>query len=213
MGCTSGLPLAAQPRGRNGGDYEMVISGAERRTQNLRSVARLLATFAKQVEVKRALEATDRQPHLDFWRVVYGGLSNLAVIEWCKLFGAVGSNTLHWQRVYADRLGEFRAGLQVATAMDDGAFTAYWREIKIWRDTEFAHFEPDAERPPTWPHFAAALKAADYYYGWVWAELDEGGLSLFPASLTTFRQTIRSDYDNAATLALASTKSLPQREL
>jgi hypothetical protein len=191
----------------------MVRSEPGRRIEDLRSVARLLSIFARQVEVKRALEAADREPHLDFWRVMYGGLSNLGVIEWCKLFGAVGSNRLHWRHVYADREDEFRTGLHAATAMDDAAFTACQREIKRWRDVEFVHFDPDADRPSKWPHFGSALEAADFYYGWVVAELGEQGHYLFPASLTAFRQTVRSDYDKAAALALASTTSLPQRKV
>lgn len=195
------------------GDDEMVVPEKKKRVENLRSVARLLSIFARQVEVKRALEAANGEPHLDFWRVMYGGLSNLGVIEWCKLFGAVGSNRLHWRHVYADREGEFRIGLHAATAMDDVAFTACQREIKRWRDIDFAHFDPDAERPSNYPHFGTALHAADFYYSWVQAELGEQDHYLFPASLTAFRQTVRPDYDNAAALALASTKHLPQRKV
>jgi len=186
---------------------------AEKRVQTLRSVARLLGMFARQVELKRALEATEREPHLDFWRLMYGGLSNLAVIEWCKLFGAVGSNALHWQRVFPDRQHEFRIGLHTTTAMDDAAFSAYWRDIKRWRDTDFAHFDPHATRPRKWPHFDAALAAADYYYSWVVAELDERDHHLFPADLASFRRTVRLGYDEAAVCALTSTRDLRQAKL
>lgn len=189
------------------------MTPAEKRVQTLRSVARLLGMFVRQVEAKRALEAAEREPHLDFWRLMYGGLSNLAVIEWYKLFGAVGSNALHWQNVYADRKDEFRTGLHAATAMDDAAFTAYRNDIKRWRDTDFAHFDPDAPRPPKWPHFGTALAAADYYYSWIVAELDEGDHHLFPANLAIFRRVVRSGYDSAAGLALTSTKHLPQAKL
>ncbi len=182
----------------------------DKRVQTLRSVARLLAIFAKQVELKRALAVADPQPQLEFWRLMHGGLSNLAVIEWCKLFGAKGSNALHWQRVYSDRECEFRTGLRAATAMNDPAFTVYWRNIKSWRDSNFAHFDPDAELPPKWPNFDTAIAAADYYYSWVNVELAKSEFHLHPATLKTFRQTVRSGYDKAAALAVHSTKDLSQ---
>jgi hypothetical protein len=182
---------------------------ASQRVDTLRAVARLLGTFARQVELKRALEATEREPHLDFWRVIYGGLSNLAVIEWCKLFGSDTTNALHWKRVFPDRQEEFRAGLLDALGIGSEAFTRYWADMKQWRDKDFAHHDPHQPRPEKWPHFGIAAEAADYYYDWVVAELNEVDHNMFPASLRDFRQTVRLQFETAAVLALASTKDLP----
>lgn len=183
------------------------------RTNALRQVAHLLGTFARQVELKRALEGADRAPHINFWRLLYGGLSNLAVIEWCKLFGAEGSNDLHWKRLFPDRLDEFRAGLYAALGTDATGFHAYWQEMKRWRDTNYAHHEQGAALPAKWPHFDTALAAAEFYYGWVVAELGEQDFYMFPAELGAYRRAVRAEYDGAAVLALQSTRDLPASKL
>ena len=183
------------------------------RTRSLRKVANLLGNFARQVELKRALENVDGNPQINFWRLLYGGLSNLAVIEWCKLFGAEGSNELHWKRLFPDRIDEFRIGLYAATGTDDSIFQSYWCEIKLWRDKDFAHHEQGALLPPQWPHFEIALKAADFYYKWVIEELDEFAHHMLPRDLNRYRQIVRVEYEGAAVLALAATQNLPPSKL
>lgn len=179
------------------------------RTSALRQVAYQLGTFARQVELKRALESADRAPQINFWRMLYGGLSNLAVIEWCKLFGSEGSNDLHWKRLYPDRLDEFRAGLYAATGTDAAGFQAYWREMKRWRDTNYAHHQQGAALPAKWPQFDIALAAAEYYYDRVVAELGEQQFHLFPSELSSYRRVVRAEYDGAAALALQATRHMP----
>lgn len=140
---------------------------------------------------------------------MYGGLCNLAVIEWCKLCGAEGTNAVHRKRIYQDRQDEFRVGLFDALSTDAAGCGRYWREMKHWRDTDFAHFDPDAQRQPKWPHFEAATLAADYYYGWIVAELNEVNHFMHPPDLAHYRRVVRREFDSAAAIALASTKHLP----
>ena len=180
------------------------------RADSLRRVAYLLGNFARQVELKRALERVDIDPHLNFWRLLYGGLTNLAVIEWCKLFGAEGSNELHWKRLFPDRIEEFREGLFAETGIDAAGFRAYWHEIKLWRDASFAHHEQGATLPPKWPHFDIALQSAEFYYRWVVEELDDAAHYLLPRDLKHYRQIVSAEYESAAVLALAATQNLPK---
>ncbi|HWU78751.1 MAG TPA: hypothetical protein VN158_01640, partial [Caulobacter sp.] len=60
---------------------------SDARLKELREVYHGLGAFARYVQLKRTLAMNDEDPQIDFWRMIYGGLTNLAVIEWCKFFG------------------------------------------------------------------------------------------------------------------------------
>jgi hypothetical protein len=188
----------------------MTPSPAVQRGKTLLATARLLGRFAQLVQVKRALEAADADPQQHMWRILYGGLSNLAAIEWCKAFGANHSNKLHWKRVYTADENGFRAAMLTAVRLTHAEFTDYWAGIKHWRDTDFAHTDPDAEKLPQWPHFEVGLLAADFYYDRVLTELsNDHGVDMLPRDLAHYRTIFDADVSQAAKLALAATATLP----
>jgi len=43
--------------------------------------------LARCIALKRALAAADPDPALNFWRVFTAIMLDMAVLEWCKLFG------------------------------------------------------------------------------------------------------------------------------
>jgi hypothetical protein len=63
------------------------MNGHDRRRQ-LVEAAQVLGILVWNILLKRALHTADRNPRLNFWRVQYGNLMDMAVIDWCKLFGS-----------------------------------------------------------------------------------------------------------------------------
>ena len=59
-----------------------------RRQAQLKDVIDVLVSMARNIQLKRAVTAADPDPTLNFWRVQYGNLLDVAVLDWCKLFGA-----------------------------------------------------------------------------------------------------------------------------
>jgi hypothetical protein len=59
----------------------------------------LLATIVRNIRLRREFSKVCPNPHLNFWRVIYGNCTDTAVQDWCKLSGADGGNneTLHWK--------------------------------------------------------------------------------------------------------------------
>ena len=56
--------------------------------KQLLDVADVLTNLVRNVHLRRELSATRADPHLVFWRLIYGDLSDITVLEWCKLFGS-----------------------------------------------------------------------------------------------------------------------------
>ena len=51
------------------------------------------------IQLRRTLHAVWADPPLNFWRVIYGNLTDMAVLEWCKLFGSDDDQNqpIHWK--------------------------------------------------------------------------------------------------------------------
>ena len=75
-----------------------------RREQLIDHVFRLIH-LTRSVMMKRALTAVDANPHLNFWRLIQGNQLDIAVLEWCKVFGSENEAT-HWKEMkrYRDNL-------------------------------------------------------------------------------------------------------------
>ncbi|MBU67016.1 MAG: hypothetical protein CL858_26760 [Cupriavidus sp.] len=115
--------------------------------------------------LQRALHEVLPHTQLDFWRTQMGATLDLAVIDWCKVFGSRSDDT-HWTRlVPAERHDEIREGLLASLGMDVAAWNNYWDEMKTYRDTNAAHLSlnPGA-RSQYVPRLDAALQACRYYY-------------------------------------------------
>jgi hypothetical protein len=56
--------------------------------KRLSDAVEVLANLVRNIQLRRELSAACAAPHLNFWRVIYGDLSDIAVLEWCKLFGS-----------------------------------------------------------------------------------------------------------------------------
>ncbi|MEO8441757.1 MAG: hypothetical protein ABI547_04675, partial [Betaproteobacteria bacterium] len=68
-------------------------------------VVNIIGSLIRSVHLKRALSRIDPNPDLNFWRVIHGNFLDIAVIEWCKLFGSDDKEhqKAHWKNLVADK--------------------------------------------------------------------------------------------------------------
>jgi hypothetical protein len=65
----------------------------------------ILAAIVRNVHLRRELSKVSAEPALNFWRLIYGNLTDMAVLEWCKLFGSDDSERqpVHWKSIAEDQ--------------------------------------------------------------------------------------------------------------
>ena len=74
------------------------------RKQRLLSVVEVLASMVRTIQLRRTFSAVSPTPTLVMWRVIYGNLTDMAVLEWCKLFGSDDEHNqpIHWKNIASD---------------------------------------------------------------------------------------------------------------
>ena len=67
---------------------------------------------------------------------------DMAALEWCKLLGADDEDhqLVHWKNVFTDE-AVFRAELLAHLGTDLPTWTAYWQQLKGYRDQHVAHLD------------------------------------------------------------------------
>jgi hypothetical protein len=120
----------------------------ERRIQ-LRRVVQLCCSFGRNLTFYRVGQSIagrylleERAPSSSFWRQANSNFLDLAVLEWCKLFGD-HNGQYHWRRVASDPL-EFKTGLQQHLGARAGELTASITAMRRYRDKFVAHLDEDA---------------------------------------------------------------------
>jgi hypothetical protein len=73
------------------------------RQQQLTDIVQTLASIVRNIQLRLALHDVCPEPHLNFWRLIYGDLTDFAVLECCKLFASDDEQhqTTHWKNVWA----------------------------------------------------------------------------------------------------------------
>jgi hypothetical protein len=126
--------------------------------RQLAETAEVLGTLVRNILLKRALHTADPNPKLNFWRIQYGNLMDLAVIDWCKLFGSDDAERqpIHWKNI-ADNQDSFRSALLKALAMTRKDWEFYWQGMKKYRDFTAAHHDSRRAEIATYPVLDKAL--------------------------------------------------------
>lgn len=141
----------------------------------MRRVVLLCVSFARNVAFYRAGWSEDAQPLLSerhpedaaFWRQVNANFIDMAVLEWCKLFGnqkGTPNKRLerhHWRRVVSDPEG-FEAGLLAQLQMDEAGLGALIDKMRSYRDEFVAHL--DDKLLMYVPELDAAREAVAFYH-------------------------------------------------
>jgi hypothetical protein len=180
--------------------------------EQLTGALQVVVNLTRCVALKRALAAADPDPALNFWRVLHGNLLDMAVLEWCKLFGSDDEEhqQVHWKNVFADE-GGFRTGLFAHIDMEQEAWCAYWQQMKAYRDQHVAHLDFNRRDVTHYPDLGTALWSAVYYYSRLIQELHALGDTRFPDDLSGYYDAFQMQAAAIAQTATASTRDFAER--
>jgi hypothetical protein len=180
------------------------------RKQTIMAAVNILAMIVRNVHLRRELSNVCAEPALNFWRLIYGNLTDMAVLEWCKLFGADDSETqpVHWKSVAQDQ-DRFREKMLSSLGISREAWNEYWTEMKTYRDHAIAHFDPrQSVSISRYPPFDIALKSSYFYYAYLRSELSKLGEGLLPEDLEEYSLRFAKKCNEVATVALNATKHI-----
>lgn len=110
------------------------------RRQRLRRVALLCIHFTRNLAFYRAID--DLIPvkrEGDFRITMQGNCVDIAVLEWCKLFGERDGKH-SWQKTVDDP-DAFRSGLLLALAISHTDWDDCWSEMRAYRNSFVAHLD------------------------------------------------------------------------
>ena len=165
--------------------------------------------LTRSILLKRALTAAEPKPCLNFWRLIYGSQLDIAVIEWCKLFGSDAEAT-HWKRlVPGSHHAAFRSELLTSVGRSLSDWTHYWHAMKNYRDNIAAHHN-SSTRINNYPRLDIALRSSYFYYDYLIGELRAAGLREYPDNLKSYAVEFRSLADKVAVKAIAATNSIKE---
>lgn len=123
----------------------------------------LLYTFVYSMAIYRSIYArSGKTYHLDichehFWHAISENCLQLAVVNWCKVFGAADERT-HYSKIYTDFIEVFEK-----TVAEKGIdFAEYSKSMKHFRDTYISHRDKQ-ERQKQIPYLDSALTICDLY--------------------------------------------------
>ena len=175
-------------------------------------VVNIIANLVRCVHLKRVLSAVDPEPPLNFWRVIHGNLLDMAVIDWCKLFGSDDKEhqKSHWKNMVADP-NAFRTELFAKLGVDAKSWGAYWNEMKSYRDQYAAHRDFRASDITNFPTLDLALQSSCVYYDYVIAELRKKGSASYPVDLKAYGEAFAAQTKAIAEKAIAATASLNEQ--
>lgn len=115
------------------------------RTERLRRVALLMASFLRNLAYLRAFKDVHARIPMDstrdFWITQGGNCTDIAVLEWCKLF-ADSADKHHWSRIVTDP-DTFKHWLLTRLRIEEAAYSDYVTSVRRYRDKFVAHLDSD----------------------------------------------------------------------
>jgi hypothetical protein len=140
----------------------------------MRRIVIVCCAFARNIAFYRAgwhekarLFLLEQHPEAVFWRQVNGNFLDIAVLDWCKLFGdpkGTSRNRLgkhHWRRTVSDPNG-FEAGLLDHLQMDEAGLGVLIGRIREYRDKFLTHLDNDLLM--NIPELEPAYEAVAFYH-------------------------------------------------
>jgi hypothetical protein len=169
----------------------------------------VIAAFVRNVHLRRALQTVEPEPTLNFWRVMYGNCTDMAAIDWCKLFGS-NRELVQWKRVVPkSEQADFKRALLADLGVTRKVWRLYRDGLKSYRDKFAAHHDPfHPEAPRLYPIFDLGLEAAAFYYGWILKDLDAG--HRYPPDLQEYGREFAKQAVQVAQAAMAGTAGMTE---
>jgi len=169
-----------------------------------------LVHIARSAAMKRALTEIDPNPHLNFWRIIHGNQLDIAVLEWCKVFGTDGEAT-HWKKiVLPDDHDQFRNNLFGAVGVSGDEWAIYRAEMKAYRDNLVAH-HIELKAIANYPVLEIAIKSSCFYYSRLIKELRSIGETRYSDDLYAYSEAFEIQAREIASAAVAAVAAFKER--
>ncbi len=145
----------------------------------------------------------------NYWIQIFNNFFDMAVLEWCKVFGT-DSEPTHWKTIVNDH-ASFRKSLLSCIGLDESGWSKYWREVKDYRNNIITHFKkiPDLH----YPSLDVIINSTFYYYGWLQTELDKRGIIQEPKDLEDYYHRCLKQAEVFSKKAYNSTKDFKEQVL
>lgn len=134
------------------------------RTERLRRVVLLMASFLRNLAYSRAYEAVHPRIPMDwtrdFWVTQGGNCTDIAILEWCKLF-ADRSDKHHWSCIVSNPAA-FKPWLLSQLGVEDAVYAAYVTSVRRYRDKFVAHL--DSDKLMEIPMLDIAVRSVFFYH-------------------------------------------------
>jgi hypothetical protein len=134
--------------------------------QKIRRVINLCVLFTRNMAYYKAgyLCLKKSSVKSDFIITTWGNFIDVAVLEWCKLFGSYKDHH-HWNNIFENEIDEFRKLLLKQIGMSKHEFESYHHTMKNYRDVFAAHWDNDAEGKI--PTLDSALECVVFLHAYV----------------------------------------------
>jgi hypothetical protein len=132
----------------------------------VRRSCKLCLSFARSYALYKA-SYNDDGSHIvggQFWNTELGNNIDIAVIEWCKLFGNYDQEKHHWKRVVKDRK-HYKTQLLTEFENSEAKWAEYHKSILKYRNKFVAHLDVDNEYIV--PLLEIALKLISKHYDYL----------------------------------------------
>ena len=178
------------------------------RERLLNEVCIKCADFVRQLSLHRAFDGFQGKFRQNFWILINNNSINMAVLDWCHLFGS-HSDELHWKKVVSN-ISEFRKNLYKHLETNETTWIVYRDNLKGYRDKNVAHIEI---LPLTnIPDMTFALNSVYFYYGSVIKELKKKNVySKYPDNLTRYYEDCLKQTKVYVMSAFNATKGFEER--
>jgi hypothetical protein len=189
-----------------------VGGGMNDRRRSLTDAIEILANLVRTIHLRRTLSSVRADPHLNFWRVIYGNLTDMAVLEWCKLFGSDDEKNqpVHWKNMASDP-EQFHKDMLSRLKIYDSKWRSYWTDIKRYRDQSVAHHDHRRVEIRSYPSFDLALQSAYFYYDFLISELRKMGVDQHPKDLQSYGEAFAAECHDIGKAAFDATNSFRER--
>jgi hypothetical protein len=120
-----------------------------------------------------------------YWIIIFNNFYDMAILEWCKIFGTDNEPT-HWKALVSDSdCSSFRNGLLKRIGLDESGWQSYWKEIRDYRNNALAHHRK-SPMVTRYPPLDNVLQSAFYYHGWLVKQLEAIGIIEEPNNLEAY---------------------------
>ena len=175
--------------------------------QDLKTQIDRIVVVVRSIGIKNALTEGIANPHLNFWRFISGSMLDIAVIEWCKVFGTDDQPT-HWKNFISDH-DAFRKKLLAFLDTTQDQWSQYWRHMTDYRNSHAAH-HLGVKEGDTYPVLDIALKSCFFYYSKLIEKVKALGVNNLPESLEAYSKQFNEQTLKIAKAALASTNDIKE---